>query len=228
MKSTRFAPPASMLYGDRWAGRRDPRVGARRAGARVGRAHCVRRSAASLARIVRNDHRRGEVRLRAHGRRRAQAARVIARVAERVPMRIVPTWLGAHEIPQEYRAREWRPPVMSHSFSTKCSPPSPRNVSRGLPTSFASLVSSPPTRPDDPRSIEPRRARRSSSTRMSSSRPAGRSSQPPVGRDLGRSPRGDLRGRNRRARRLRHRRHPATRDHALPRAPASGASARPD
>ena len=31
--------------------------------------------------------------------------RVIARVAERVPMRIVPTWLGAHEIPPEYRAR---------------------------------------------------------------------------------------------------------------------------
>jgi imidazolonepropionase len=31
--------------------------------------------------------------------------RVIARVAERVPMRVVPTWLGAHEIPPEYRAR---------------------------------------------------------------------------------------------------------------------------
>jgi imidazolonepropionase len=28
---------------------------------------------------------------------------VIARVAERVPMRLVPTWLGAHEIPSEYR-----------------------------------------------------------------------------------------------------------------------------
>ena len=30
---------------------------------------------------------------------------VIARAAERVPMRIVPTWLGAHEIPSEHRAR---------------------------------------------------------------------------------------------------------------------------
>jgi imidazolonepropionase len=30
---------------------------------------------------------------------------VIARVTERVPMRVVPTWLGAHEIPPEYRAR---------------------------------------------------------------------------------------------------------------------------
>jgi imidazolonepropionase len=30
--------------------------------------------------------------------------RVIARLAERVPMRVVPTWLGAHEIPPEYRA----------------------------------------------------------------------------------------------------------------------------
>ena len=31
--------------------------------------------------------------------------RAIARVAERLPMRIVPTWLGAHEIPLEYRGR---------------------------------------------------------------------------------------------------------------------------
>jgi imidazolonepropionase len=31
--------------------------------------------------------------------------RVIARVAERVRMRVVPTWLGAHEIPPEYRER---------------------------------------------------------------------------------------------------------------------------
>jgi imidazolonepropionase len=31
--------------------------------------------------------------------------RVIARVAERVPLRVVPTWLGAHEIPPEYRER---------------------------------------------------------------------------------------------------------------------------
>jgi imidazolonepropionase len=31
--------------------------------------------------------------------------RVIARLAERVPMRLVPTWLGAHEIPSEYRTR---------------------------------------------------------------------------------------------------------------------------
>ena len=29
--------------------------------------------------------------------------RAIARVAERLPMRVVPTWLGAHEIPREYR-----------------------------------------------------------------------------------------------------------------------------
>jgi imidazolonepropionase len=31
--------------------------------------------------------------------------RVIAQVAERVPMRVVPTWLGAHEIPPDYRAQ---------------------------------------------------------------------------------------------------------------------------
>jgi imidazolonepropionase len=31
--------------------------------------------------------------------------RAIARVAERVPMRVIPTWLGAHEIPVEYRER---------------------------------------------------------------------------------------------------------------------------
>jgi len=32
--------------------------------------------------------------------------RVIRRLAETMPMRIVPTWLGAHEIPLEYRDRE--------------------------------------------------------------------------------------------------------------------------
>jgi len=32
--------------------------------------------------------------------------RVIRRLAELLPMRIVPTWLGAHEIPVEYRARD--------------------------------------------------------------------------------------------------------------------------
>lgn len=32
--------------------------------------------------------------------------RVIARLASDVPVRIVPTWLGAHEIPLEYRERE--------------------------------------------------------------------------------------------------------------------------
>jgi imidazolonepropionase len=32
--------------------------------------------------------------------------RAIARVAERLPMRIIPTWLGAHEIPLDYRERE--------------------------------------------------------------------------------------------------------------------------
>jgi len=34
-----------------------------------------------------------------------KSLRVIARVAEAVPMRIVATWLGAHEIPLEYRER---------------------------------------------------------------------------------------------------------------------------
>lgn len=34
-----------------------------------------------------------------------KSLRVIARVAEAVPVRIVPTWLGAHEIPLEYRDR---------------------------------------------------------------------------------------------------------------------------
>ena len=37
-----------------------------------------------------------------------KALRVIGRLAERQPMRIVPTWLGAHEIPHEYRASEAR------------------------------------------------------------------------------------------------------------------------
>jgi imidazolonepropionase len=32
--------------------------------------------------------------------------RVIARLAQQVNLRLVPTWLGAHEIPLEYRARE--------------------------------------------------------------------------------------------------------------------------
>lgn len=31
--------------------------------------------------------------------------RAIARVAERLPLRVIPTWLGAHEIPLEYRER---------------------------------------------------------------------------------------------------------------------------
>ena len=34
-----------------------------------------------------------------------KSLRVIARVADAVPMRIVATWLGAHEIPLEYRER---------------------------------------------------------------------------------------------------------------------------
>lgn len=37
-----------------------------------------------------------------------KALRVIGRLAERLPMRIVPTWLGAHEIPQEYRSSDVR------------------------------------------------------------------------------------------------------------------------
>jgi imidazolonepropionase len=37
-----------------------------------------------------------------------KALRVIGRLAKRQPMRIVPTWLGAHEIPHEYRASEAR------------------------------------------------------------------------------------------------------------------------
>ena len=37
-----------------------------------------------------------------------KALRVIGRLAERQPMRIVPTWLGAHEIPHEYRTSEQR------------------------------------------------------------------------------------------------------------------------
>jgi imidazolonepropionase len=37
-----------------------------------------------------------------------KALRVIGRLAERQPMRIVATWLGAHEIPQEYRNSEER------------------------------------------------------------------------------------------------------------------------
>jgi imidazolonepropionase len=32
--------------------------------------------------------------------------RVIRRLQELLPLRLVPTWLGAHEIPQEYRARD--------------------------------------------------------------------------------------------------------------------------
>jgi imidazolonepropionase len=37
-----------------------------------------------------------------------KALRVIGRVAERQPVRIVATWLGAHEIPHEYRASDAR------------------------------------------------------------------------------------------------------------------------
>jgi imidazolonepropionase len=37
-----------------------------------------------------------------------KALRVIGRLAERQPMRIVPTWLGAHEIPHEFRSSEER------------------------------------------------------------------------------------------------------------------------
>lgn len=37
-----------------------------------------------------------------------KALRVIGRLAARLPMRIVPTWLGAHEIPHEFRASEPR------------------------------------------------------------------------------------------------------------------------
>lgn len=35
-----------------------------------------------------------------------KALRIIGRLAERQPVRIVPTWLGAHEIPHEYRAND--------------------------------------------------------------------------------------------------------------------------
>ena len=35
-----------------------------------------------------------------------KALRVIGRLAERLPLRIVPTWLGAHEIPHEYRSSD--------------------------------------------------------------------------------------------------------------------------
>jgi imidazolonepropionase len=37
-----------------------------------------------------------------------KALRVIGRLADHLPMRIVPTWLGAHEIPHEYRDSEGR------------------------------------------------------------------------------------------------------------------------
>lgn len=37
-----------------------------------------------------------------------KALRVIGRLAARLPMRIVPTWLGAHEIPHEFRTSEPR------------------------------------------------------------------------------------------------------------------------
>jgi imidazolonepropionase len=37
-----------------------------------------------------------------------KALRVIGRLAERLPVRIVATWLGAHEIPQDYRTSEAR------------------------------------------------------------------------------------------------------------------------
>jgi imidazolonepropionase len=37
-----------------------------------------------------------------------KALRVIGRLAERMPVRIVATWLGAHEIPHDYRASEAR------------------------------------------------------------------------------------------------------------------------
>src|SRR3954464_7161677 len=35
-----------------------------------------------------------------------KALRVIGRLAERLPLRIVPTWLGAHELPHEYRGSD--------------------------------------------------------------------------------------------------------------------------
>jgi imidazolonepropionase len=37
-----------------------------------------------------------------------KALRVIGRLADRLPVRIVATWLGAHEIPQDYRSSEAR------------------------------------------------------------------------------------------------------------------------
>jgi imidazolonepropionase len=37
-----------------------------------------------------------------------KALRVIGRLAERQPLRVIATWLGAHEIPHEYRASEER------------------------------------------------------------------------------------------------------------------------
>ncbi len=37
-----------------------------------------------------------------------KALRVIGRLADHLPMRIVPTWLGAHEIPHEFRGSEER------------------------------------------------------------------------------------------------------------------------
>ncbi|MEA2761822.1 MAG: imidazolonepropionase [Gemmatimonadaceae bacterium] len=37
-----------------------------------------------------------------------KALRVVERLAEAIPMRLVPTWLGAHEIPHEYRSSDSR------------------------------------------------------------------------------------------------------------------------
>ena len=58
------------------------------------------------ARRVRRHDGRGEVGLRPLARRRAQdAARRSRRLADALPLRIVPTFLGAHEIPLEHRER---------------------------------------------------------------------------------------------------------------------------
>ena len=76
------------------------------------RGRAVRARRAAAARGSRRhgvDDGRGEVGLRTHARRRAQvAARHPPARRARCRMRIVPTWLGAHEIPLEYRERQRR------------------------------------------------------------------------------------------------------------------------
>ena len=229
-RSRSCAPPGSTTWRSRGAAAASTRPCA--TCARAARTSCSRSRVPRLRALASYgiDDRRGEVRLRPHARRRAQvAARDRAGSPSALPLRIVPTWLGAHEIPLEHRERAAAARDVHRPARPRDAPRGRRaSGSRASPTCSASPASSPSTRAAQ-HSRRPR-ARRDSALKLHADeldavrrRRAGRASsarrRPTISAAISR------RG-HRRARRGRHRRDAASRDDALPRQAEAGAGAR--